>query len=724
MTESQSQANAHSHSNNDRSSTCSSDTSSDTPESGTEYGYEVDDAYMCDSYVAEFRRRRGQIKLLPAKLHQVPPEIDVIKKYSISNENFIDNLSNYSRDIESDLEIISAHWRELISCVKGWEDMMYEIENMRPNKDEIVIKRARLMFEKIIFPRKSTTKTQKVSYEGLKSELRNLTDQRRARLLEFETYWRHILDHPVWMATPTPASQSHITGVQPYAASHVYSQPQTVLSQPRPPPSSNIFCHSQASVAIQPHVTYSKQPSHGVNVSQFIQPIQTCVNGTIARDEPVLKLSQPGLLSGNVVSSGNTLNVSPNYGSPPQSHHTTLLNRPVVSSNQTTCSVNKEHALQFNAPKVEIPVFDGENEMEFPMFYDIFMATIDANPAVRPIIKFATLYNHLQGDPRRLIAGVPMTDEYYSMALTILKERYGNPVRIRHKIQHELSQIEPAHNNLDSLKHTLTLVQATVLKLRTNSLDADHFSIVQSILTKFPDEVLDQVSLFKPFSEEWSTQTLLRVLKDVIRRREEIEELSAEANTHQRFWDISRNQSPLFEESQTGESNPDDIQPQNNFRKLKGVSRWYTNEEASDELASHTQPVTPVEFAFPVNTENNLNEVSYSNKISPTSFSYECLKPVPKSNILPVIANSMRERKMRRADSFPNVSSGSDNNCSRSKHSSSKNSKFNPEENLFLTEQESAQDNTSRRSPWNSTGNGFYKQHRKHAFDSSSFTMA
>ena len=229
------------------------------------------------------------------------------------------------------------------------------------------------------------------------------------------------------------------------------------------------------------------------------------------------------------------------------------------------------------------------------------------------------------------------------------------------------------------------------------------------------------MSLFKPFSEEWSTQTLLRVLKDVIRRREEIEELSAEANTHKRFWDSSRNQSPSIEESQTGESNPDDIQPPNNFRKPKGVSRWYSNEDAYDELASHPQPV---EFAFPVNTENNLNEVSYPNKISPTSFSYECLKPVTKSNISPDSANSLRERKMRRADSFPNISNNSNNNFTRLKHLSSKNSKFYPEENYILTGQEPVQDNTSRRSPWNSTGNGFYKQHRKHAFDSNSFTMA
>ena len=832
----------------------SSDRQEDTPDSGSDT--DTDIMEMCRSYAREFGRRRGQIMVLHSKLHKIPPELNILKDRSISEDEFFTTVTKYHNNLKADIIEINNHGTELLSCVRRWKDLLKEIKR---DSDDADAEQAKQMFEKQMFAHKTRTGSMKVSYESLREKLKILLEQRRVRIVEYEICCPHLAENnarltspvrnvaivansppqeqdadidPIWnqvkhqlldttavklpftdqnftvpftssmgnvaagstatntgpsfVRTPvtrftyptvqdvnnvstatnfgptlsrTPAtrftypiiqepdSQFHYPDIQPYAITHVPEEIRVTSAQSWPvamPISCTHQCHASV-LSNHPQITYSNPPpppaqtrvatayDSGYYRNKLDEEMPTHMRSyrtnqgsdryynRIDRPYPTQPYTGNNFPTNNLphyaqatvlTHPGNPIVTNENAAVPPSFTRPSSYPSQPPSNTRTGCTCNKDqYSLQFNAPKIEIPVFDGENEMEFPMFYDIFMATIDANPAMRPIIKLATMYNHLQGDPKQLIAGVPMTDEYYPMALTILKERYGNPLRIRYKIQHELSQIAPAHSNLDSLNHTLTLIQATVLKLRSNGLDADHFSIVQSILTKFPDVILDQVSLFKPFSEEWSTPILLRVLKDVIRRREEIEELSAEANTHKRFWNVSENQSPLVDYSQTDQPSPGEIQPPNNFRKPKGVSRWYTSEEGRDESSLPMQPVAPIEFAFPINSESNLNEVSISNTISPPSFlSYEYLKPTTKSNISPVNANLLCDRKMRRADSFPKISSRSNNKITRANHPSS--------HNHTLTGHESVPDNISRRSQRNSTGNGFDKQHRKHAFDS------
>ena len=60
-------------------------------------------------------------------------------------------------------------------------------------------------------------------------------------------------------------------------------------------------------------------------------------------------------------------------------------------------------------------------------FYETFDATVNRSRNISAVEKFSYLKGYVCGAAEKSIEGLTLTGENYEEALTILKERYGNP---------------------------------------------------------------------------------------------------------------------------------------------------------------------------------------------------------------------------------------------------------------------------------------------------------
>ena len=77
-------------------------------------------------------------------------------------------------------------------------------------------------------------------------------------------------------------------------------------------------------------------------------------------------------------------------------------------------------------PKIYIKKFTGD-PMQWQQFEDTFDATITGNERISDVEKFTYLREYLSGEAEKCIEGVTLTGENFVRAMTLLRERYGNP---------------------------------------------------------------------------------------------------------------------------------------------------------------------------------------------------------------------------------------------------------------------------------------------------------
>ena len=76
-------------------------------------------------------------------------------------------------------------------------------------------------------------------------------------------------------------------------------------------------------------------------------------------------------------------------------------------------------------PKLEIPHFDG-NILKFRDFWDAFEVCVDSNRRLAAVEKFTYLKSKLQGDALKAVDGLSLNNGNYTVAVRILKERFGD----------------------------------------------------------------------------------------------------------------------------------------------------------------------------------------------------------------------------------------------------------------------------------------------------------
>ncbi|XP_063384445.1 uncharacterized protein LOC134670571 [Cydia fagiglandana] len=95
---------------------------------------------------------------------------------------------------------------------------------------------------------------------------------------------------------------------------------------------------------------------------------------------------------------------------------------PVVSSNV----VNSQFCMpDIPLPRISLPSFTGD-VTKWTNFINIFKSIIDESATIKPVRKLHYLISCLSGEPLDLVKHLPLTDQNYGVALTLLENRFSN----------------------------------------------------------------------------------------------------------------------------------------------------------------------------------------------------------------------------------------------------------------------------------------------------------
>ena len=110
-------------------------------------------------------------------------------------------------------------------------------------------------------------------------------------------------------------------------------------------------------------------------------------------------------------------------------------------------------------PKLNLPTFTG-NPLQWFTFWDSFQAAVHSNTTLGDIQKFSYLKAQLTGDAARAISGFPLTNDNYTKAVQLLKERFGNASKVINahmqslldlpNPKYELASLQPFYDTMES----------------------------------------------------------------------------------------------------------------------------------------------------------------------------------------------------------------------------------------------------------------------------------
>lgn len=109
-----------------------------------------------------------------------------------------------------------------------------------------------------------------------------------------------------------------------------------------------------------------------------------------------------------------------------KSHLQNLL--PVVEDHNSTLGqshVSPHQRYDFLLPRIEIAPFSGSYE-DWPTFRDLFKSAVDSNTLLSEAQKMHHLKSLLKAEAANLVKHLPVTNENYGPAITLLKEKYSN----------------------------------------------------------------------------------------------------------------------------------------------------------------------------------------------------------------------------------------------------------------------------------------------------------
>ena len=102
-------------------------------------------------------------------------------------------------------------------------------------------------------------------------------------------------------------------------------------------------------------------------------------------------------------------------------------------------------------PKLQMPEFDGEIT-EWQTFWDSYKSTVHLNATLSDVQKFTYLRSLIHGSASSPIAGFPLTNANYSNAIDLLKQRFGQPHKLRANYMQSLIDIQKPDNSVVSLR--------------------------------------------------------------------------------------------------------------------------------------------------------------------------------------------------------------------------------------------------------------------------------
>lgn len=177
-------------------------------------------------------------------------------------------------------------------------------------------------------------------------------------------------------------------------------------------------------------------------------------------------------------------------------------------------------------PKIEIPTFDGSLTSWFS-FYDAFEALVDKAPSLSDVQKLTILMNSLTGSAKQAVAGIQTTNANYQVVKGILKDRYGNQRSLLRELTAQLTNLPRAGESLQSMRKTFEDLERILRILESLGQDMDQVLMHQSVESKLPDSLLDDLGHMKLIhGDTWNMKKLRQVITEKLRIKEEIAEIN------------------------------------------------------------------------------------------------------------------------------------------------------------------------------------------------------
>ena len=183
----------------------------------------------------------------------------------------------------------------------------------------------------------------------------------------------------------------------------------------------------------------------------------------------------------------------------------------------TTTTVDRHnHSQQFAAsrlPKLTLPTFSG-NPLAWLTFWDSFQAAIHLNPNLSGVQKFNYLKAQLEGDAARTIEGIPLCDQNYFHAVTILQDRFGQTHKLVAAHMQALLEIPNPTNTLTSLRMFHNTIESHSCGLSSLGKPEETYGdfLVPIMLGKLPKDIKQNLAR-NSNSTDW--KLMLAILREI-----------------------------------------------------------------------------------------------------------------------------------------------------------------------------------------------------------------
>ena len=170
-----------------------------------------------------------------------------------------------------------------------------------------------------------------------------------------------------------------------------------------------------------------------------------------------------------------------------------------------------------------MPSFNGD-ALRWSEFWDSFKANVDKNLALSNIEKLSYLNSKLHGEAKQAVSGIPLSNDNYQVAKTILKDKFGKSKSVVNSHYTQLMNLKPATNTTKGLRVLYDNFERHFRSLEAMQQDTNQDVFVPMLTSKIPKDVLFQLQIQRGANVDWTVTRLRELLNDYVSNREDSEQ--------------------------------------------------------------------------------------------------------------------------------------------------------------------------------------------------------
>ena len=189
-------------------------------------------------------------------------------------------------------------------------------------------------------------------------------------------------------------------------------------------------------------------------------------------------------------------------------------------------NVNNNATIQYpqsqsKLPKLVLPKFKGDITL-WKTFWDSFCSAVHNNKNLTSIDKFNHLNSLLEGQAKRCIQGLSLSEQNYEAATELLRQRFGNPQLVISTHMDELLKIPACvGDKVSQLRFVYDKISVNVRGLEALGVRASQYGslLIPVVMSKLPQDIRLQIAR-KTSKEVWEISEILDVIRNEVEARE------------------------------------------------------------------------------------------------------------------------------------------------------------------------------------------------------------